>query len=323
MARKDQRHRRQLSYFKTGANAAQRILHFEEPPHRRHLYVCPLCCTFHDIDSLESGALTEEHVPPSSVGGAPLTLTCGRCNHSAGTTLDSHAAARKRTHDLLNLRSGESRVMLDYGVNAHMRITEGPVHVSVDVRHNDPARFAAFNAAIGWRVSAANAGTLGSLPLFNFGVPIRHNEWKANLSYVRAAYLTVFALYGYRLILGASYQPVRRQLRDIDEQVIRRLVIGNTYPGLSGRSGVFEGFIEGLGAIIVVRFHDRWVGLPADTEDVDWWNRAATLQQYSPLLARNYQALPIRPVHSADFAAIPRGGRPWQRLDVYGEDLAA
>jgi hypothetical protein len=33
---------------------------------------------------------TVEHVPPDSVGGRPLILTCQRCNGTAGTTVDWH-----------------------------------------------------------------------------------------------------------------------------------------------------------------------------------------------------------------------------------------
>lgn len=321
MAKKNQRRNKLRVYFDTGADAIERVVRFNDPPYQRRLYLCPLCCTFYDSERCESGALTFEHVPPRSVGGVELTLTCAHCNNLAGTALDHHAAKRKKADDLLQLRRGEGPVKLRYGINAHMRVTDGPVYFDVDPRHNDPTRFAAFNAEIGRRFSTVGAETVGVVPQFSFGVPISHDEWKANLSYLRAAYLTVFALYGYRLILGASYQLVRRQLRDIDQRVIKRLVVGMITSG--SESGLQEGYIHGLGPLIVVQFHDRWVGLPHDTSDVAWWDRALAVEPYTRLLARNRQSLPIRPTHIADFSVIPREGRSWIPLDFYGDGVAA
>lgn len=56
------------------------------------LYVCPLCLHGFDLDSHLS--LTFEHVPPRSVGGSTLALTCLQCNGSAGGKegVDTHAS---------------------------------------------------------------------------------------------------------------------------------------------------------------------------------------------------------------------------------------
>lgn len=153
-------------------------------------------------------------------------------------------------------------------------------------------------------------------------MPICHNDWKANLSYLRAAYLAAFARHGYRLILGDSYRPIHAQLRSPERQIIKRLVIGNTFAGTSTESGLSQGWIKGLGPLLVVRFETRWVGLPTSPADIAWWERAAELRPTAELLAKDFQPLPTRPVHKNDFGEPrPRAG-DWHRLDFYGEHAA-
>lgn len=41
---------------------------------------CPICLT--------SDANSREHVPPMSLGGGPLVMTCQRCNNEAGSRLE-------------------------------------------------------------------------------------------------------------------------------------------------------------------------------------------------------------------------------------------
>jgi hypothetical protein len=54
--------------------------------YRRQGYCCPICLRI----SASVSAFTAEHVPPRSVGGRPLILTCERCNGTAGTMVDWH-----------------------------------------------------------------------------------------------------------------------------------------------------------------------------------------------------------------------------------------
>jgi hypothetical protein len=53
-------------------------------------YACPLCQTLFTIDELDTRNLTKEHVPPRSIGGREMVLTCRQCNNSAGATFDAH-----------------------------------------------------------------------------------------------------------------------------------------------------------------------------------------------------------------------------------------
>ncbi len=58
-------------------------------------YACPICLTPFTIEALADKRLSAEHVPPKSVGGRELLLTCKVCNNSAGTKLHADAKTKE------------------------------------------------------------------------------------------------------------------------------------------------------------------------------------------------------------------------------------
>jgi HNH endonuclease len=81
--------RKKLQLFRLGAAAVARL-----SPGRVDQYACPLCRTLWVEDAIDAGMVTLEHVPPASMGGKGIVLTCERCNSPAGGTID--AAVRHR-----------------------------------------------------------------------------------------------------------------------------------------------------------------------------------------------------------------------------------
>ena len=53
------------------------------------VYICPQCSTPYERGALDARTLTREHVPPESLGGKRLVLTCQRCNSTSGSALDA------------------------------------------------------------------------------------------------------------------------------------------------------------------------------------------------------------------------------------------
>jgi hypothetical protein len=69
-------------------------------------YPCPICLTPFTIEALADKRLSAEHVPPKSVGGRELLLTCKGCNNSAGTKLDADAKTKEDVRIALAGRLG-------------------------------------------------------------------------------------------------------------------------------------------------------------------------------------------------------------------------
>lgn len=57
-------------------------------------YVCPICRKPFTVEALDDGRPSKEHVPPQSVGGHELLLTCKECNNTAGTKFDADAKTK-------------------------------------------------------------------------------------------------------------------------------------------------------------------------------------------------------------------------------------
>ena len=84
--------RTKRGWFDLGAAAfaLERPGMFDDPT-----YPCPVCLAPFTIEALADNRLSAEHVPPKSVGGRELLLTCRGCNNSAGTKLDAAAKIKE------------------------------------------------------------------------------------------------------------------------------------------------------------------------------------------------------------------------------------
>jgi hypothetical protein len=93
--------RRRRRWFHLGDEALRRTVG------TTGVYRCPVCLADFAIADLERGALTDGHVPPASLGGPPLVLTCQPCNDTA--ELDVHAVRREVVERILERPAVEDR----------------------------------------------------------------------------------------------------------------------------------------------------------------------------------------------------------------------
>jgi len=63
------------------------------------LYCCPLC--IRGFPTVRPNGLSLEDVPPRSIGGKPLLLTCTECNNKHGTDVDSHIKVGRDLEQML------------------------------------------------------------------------------------------------------------------------------------------------------------------------------------------------------------------------------
>src|SRR5688572_28923397 len=158
---------RRKAFFERGAQAWRRISGDE-----RHIYVCPLCVRGLRADALAARLLSIEHVPPRSVGGKPLTLTCKECNSRAGHTVDAASDAHEHLVALAEAMSptgarvtgtGKLRLKDLPPVNIRYSAERGNVEFNVLRPGNNPNAFATHFAAVN---DAINSGTTGDFKHF-------------------------------------------------------------------------------------------------------------------------------------------------------------
>lgn len=206
-----------LKWFEDGAAALQRIGRTEG-----NLYTCPICLRVFGRDQVNQ--LSEEHVPPESLGGKAIVLTCKRCNNEGGAELDIHAARQQKAERIVARKDrGPSRARVTIGdtqVIADVR-TDAGILVSHRPDLNHPS---AGDNLIKELVDVARNRQLPPITL-GFKLGGKLDLHRAGVSWLRAAYLAAFAALGYAYILRPLFDTVRRQIRYPNELHIQRHTI--------------------------------------------------------------------------------------------------
>jgi len=194
-------------------------------------YVCPQCpkpdasgqqyrVQLFPRSAIESGELTVEHVPPKSFGGRELLLTCKRCNDTGGSLLEAHARRRENPADvMLGVKKEPSRVRLtagDHSVSATLTVEERMLTMELPPREkhaNDPRQEKGVREAL--RKAAGEQSTFNVSFAKDLYLPRR-----ANVAWLRHAYLALFAVAGYRYIFQPGLGIVRKQIQEPDTEHI-------------------------------------------------------------------------------------------------------
>ena len=105
-------------------------------------YVCPICRNPFTVEALDDGRLSVEQVPPQSVGGRELLLTCTACNNTAGTKLDASAKMREEVRlAMAGTASRPHRVRVTIGemrVNGRLHAKDGSYSLTIPKEINKP-----------------------------------------------------------------------------------------------------------------------------------------------------------------------------------------
>ncbi len=177
-------------------------------PSARRKFVCPIC--------LESLVWTEhlrrditiEHIVPKSLAGRMTTLTCKKCNNTAGTELESHLVQRVQLE-------GRKKPILA-GVEFCDTKFRGKVHLpdSADYsmklfgfqKQSDPREIDKFGRLLSegvWDGQELKLNLeLGFAPALSVA------------ALVRSAYLLMFRLFGYRYVYSRSAAVIRKSITD-------------------------------------------------------------------------------------------------------------
>jgi hypothetical protein len=203
------------------------------------LYACPCCLGLFDRDDLEERLLTVEHVPPESVGGRELVLTCAACNGTAGGQFDAHAAHREALFDFLAGRGPDRALRAEFtigGTRTHGNIQHAgdAFLLRVAPQASDPREHEAMTRTLdAWAAS-------GEVPTDRMGFRLtrRVYEARARVSWIRAAYLAGFAAWGWRYVFLPHLNPLRAQLADPAAELLPPLALVDV-DAPPGRRGIF------------------------------------------------------------------------------------
>lgn len=263
---------KRLRWFDEGAAALRRVFdkadRGDELPASADCYACPCCLGLYYREAVASRVLTLEDVPPKALGGRPMLLTCGPCNHGAGRKLDSHAAMQAVGDSFARgLDSGQWRKATSYmdgiPLRGEARMTIGGLLFRGIPRQNAPATRAKFEAAL------AAHGSSNPGRSFSVTVHVGFEDARARLSLIRAAYLAAFAGLGWTYILQPALRPVREQLRSPDSEILKPYRFCDPTAPRSQRSILVVNDPPEL-ASVAVTMGEFTVFLPGLWDDRDW-----------------------------------------------------
>lgn len=295
-------------------------IQFDEPVDGP-VYVCPLCWAIFDESALNPPpSLTLEDVPPKGVGGRPLVLTCATCNNTAGTKVDADAVEHQRALQAIRGEGGSVPIRLDGGVNANLEIdADGSRRIFVDPDRSNPTVLAALFERLD--LVATDSGE-GASPadafLFEATVTRKHDPDDVKVSLLRAAYLVVFAVYGYRLVLTPAFRPLRRLLRDLD---LGAIPVAPVLASPGAEQGLWGATHPDLGSVLLVVFGDSTVALPDPLHvDETWWDLLPTAgRPDEPFEMVASVPWPSEPQHQLDFLQAAPPAEAGEIVDLFGD----
>ncbi|MBK0381080.1 hypothetical protein [Mucilaginibacter segetis] len=162
------------------------------------LYVCPLSLRCYEQDALISGELTQEHVPPKSLGGKVILLTDREINNKDGHTSDKKLLQFFEGQNFTANR-GEISALITVGEDMSGRVS---AKMSFDISSSKPR--------VEFATTKANINALDYKGLFKnwdggqFHVSLTLHQDIDKRALLKIAYLTVFSKIGYELIFGKN-----------------------------------------------------------------------------------------------------------------------
>ena len=189
-------------------------------PMKQNVILCPLCLEEFGEHDINPDTLSEEHVIPQSAGGKLTTITCKKCNNTAGTDLESHFS---RAFRIERARRGEGEITgklkMRGGVSAPTRttFTEQGLHINVDPK----SPYAANDLLQRFRQYAAGEREA------TFTLDSNVDGVKLSAAIVKMAYLALFKDWGYKYALLPNRDWVRHGIRfgGEEREWLARLVI--------------------------------------------------------------------------------------------------
>lgn len=169
---------------------------------------CPLCHACFIKGDIDQGDLTLEHVPPQSLGGKGILLTCKECNNNYGSSLDAPLLEIIGAKDALSGR-GDDRVSGELQVDGK--------RIAIEFRKNrgNVGEFYVIPKATDSRNIAAMYNRFNSVSR-PVEISFQLKSLRSTMSLVallRHAFLYGFTHFGYSFLVNPNIEKVLQQIK--------------------------------------------------------------------------------------------------------------
>lgn len=245
---------RRLSIFRYGSKAIAKYLNDDSS-----LYYCPICSLGYPESSAITGDdLTLEHIPPESIGGKPILLTCRNCNSLAGHTIDVSIASKKKFEEFENIVFGQEK-----GIISFVTLSLGELHVATSIHKENSFDIRPIEKANSPSIiDRYKKHLMNHSNDLQFKVSISHkyDSRLFKLSHLKSAFLIVFSWLGYRYAFDSRLDVVRQQIQEPKNDIL------GTRFWIEGNEGIPSNKIMFLNSplpIFLVSFNGFCIVLPS------------------------------------------------------------
>ena len=245
---------RRLSIFRYGSKAIAKYLNDDSS-----LYYCPICSLGYPESSAITGDdLTLEHIPPESIGGKPILLTCRNCNSLAGHTIDVSIASKKKFEEFENIVFGQEK-----GIIPFVTLSLGELNVATSIHKEDSFDIRPIEKANSPSIiDRYKKHLMNHSNDLQFKVSISHkyDSRLFKLSHLKSAFLIVFSWLGYRYAFDSRLDVVRQQIQEPKNDIL------GTRFWIEGNEGIPSNKIMFLNSplpIFLVSFNGFCIVLPS------------------------------------------------------------
>lgn len=213
-------------------------------------YACPCCLHAFPFEAVTARVLTLEHVPPKALDGKEMLLSCKRCNSDAGKDFDSQAEKRAEFQNMMTGKGmkGPIRAVFEAGeveINGEAQNTGSGWFLEGVVKQNHPERMDAHENAL--RAASESEGTAG----FKFKIKQNFSSRRADLSWIRAAYLAAFSALGWSYILQPALSPIREMIKPGSSVTVPSIIGFNPSHNADTRKIMIAEEPEDLSSVVV------------------------------------------------------------------------
>lgn len=277
-----------------------RIVANNEPANVQNVFICPICLEVIDLSKFSekeiNNIISLEDVPPKSMGGQPILITCKQCNNISGHEIDVYLLNELKHRAEMQLPSSVSRKAKltsgDNVLNATFKIIDDKKIVLEVTQKNDPKKVKTHfedikKSGVNWKL---NAQIILS--------DVKRNPTAANIALLKSAYLLAFQRLGYRYILNEELQIVRNQILNPKESLISRFIVGDErYIKDENKDGVYRAYYNETEILLVIfsfNLNDvkcrRAIALPPINKNIDIYE---TINQLTDFKISIIEEVPI------------------------------
>lgn len=180
--------------------------------------LCPICVRPFGREALEGNdpILTLAHIIPDALGGNRCTLACKDCNNGNGEELEAFLVRRFRDEDFLTgVGTKNCRLRGDFGsigVEVQAGQPDGSWALLIIDKQTNPAHRQNLDEALAENTQAA-AG---------LNLTFEHNPHQVIAAIYQSAYLQLFDMFGYQVVLDPRFEPLRQQIRNPESEILPR-----------------------------------------------------------------------------------------------------